>query len=461
MMNSGMAIVEAAAKVIEQGKQIASHALEASAGDIEFKDGNFVVAGTDRAIGIMELAQKLRAGMKLPPDGPQSLDVKHVSEGAPSAYPNGCHVCEVEIDPDTGNIEVVKYTAVNDFGTIINPMLVDGQTHGGVVQGIGQTLLEHVVYDEQGQLLSGSYMDYAMPRAHHTPNFEVLSHPVPAKTNPLGVKGCGEAGCAGSLTSIMNAVVDALSDYGIKHIDMPATPRGSGRRSRTRKSNGAQDRRNDRSTDLAFAARRADDIRLIAGVSAAHFVSHFYMLVLPPLFAFVRADYAVSYTEIGLALTMFNAVSAVAQTPAGFLIDRINARLALIAGLLLGAVGFTVAAVVNSYWVLIAMFGLIGLGNTVYHPADYALLSRHVAPERMSHAYSVHTFAGMLGSAAAPGAVLLMHGLYGWRGAFLGSAALGVAGGVAAAVHARRRSAPAGRQDSARRPRATPTGVCC
>jgi carbon-monoxide dehydrogenase large subunit len=224
MMNSGQAIVEASQKVVEQGKQIASHALEASAGDIEFKDGKFVVAGTDRAIDIMELARKIHAGMSLPPDGPQSLDVKHVSEGAPSAYPNGCHVCEVEVDPDTGNIEVVKYTAVNDFGTIINPMLTDGQTHGGVVQGIGQTLLEHVVYDEQGQLLSGSYMDYAMPRAHHTPNFDVLSHPVPAKTNPLGVKGCGEAGCAGSLTSIMNAVVDALSEYGIKHIDMPASP---------------------------------------------------------------------------------------------------------------------------------------------------------------------------------------------------------------------------------------------
>jgi carbon-monoxide dehydrogenase large subunit len=225
MMNSGMAIVEASAKVIEQGKQIASHALEASAGDIEFKDGEFIVAGTDRSIGIMNLADKVRSGgVKLPPDGPQSLDVKHVSEGAPAAYPNGCHVCEVEIDPDTGNIDVVKYTAVNDFGTIINPMLVDGQTHGGVAQGIGQTLLEHTVYDEQGQLLSGSYMDYAMPRANHVPDFAVLSHPVPAKTNPLGVKGCGEAGCAGSLTSIMNAVVDALSVYGIRHIDMPATP---------------------------------------------------------------------------------------------------------------------------------------------------------------------------------------------------------------------------------------------
>ena len=223
MMNSGMAIVEAAQKVVEQGKQIASHALEASAGDIEFKDGKFVVAGTDRAVDIMELARKVHAGMNLPADGPQSLDVKHVSEGAPAAYPNGCHVCEVEIEPETGNIEIVKYTAVNDFGTVINPMLVDGQTHGGVAQGIGQTLLEHVVYDEQGQLLSGSFMDYAMPRAHHVPDFAVFSHPVPATTNPLGVKGCGEAGCAGSLTSIMNAVVDALSEYGIKHIDMPAS----------------------------------------------------------------------------------------------------------------------------------------------------------------------------------------------------------------------------------------------
>jgi MFS family permease len=180
------------------------------------------------------------------------------------------------------------------------------------------------------------------------------------------------------------------------------------------------------STEVAFAARRTDDVRLVAGVSAAHFVSHFYMLVLPPLFAFVRADYAVTYTEIGLALTVFNTVSAVAQTPAGFLIDRINARFALIAGLVIGAAGLAIAAAVDSYWVLIAAFGLVGLGNTVYHPADYALLSRHVAPARMSQAYSVHTFAGMLGSAAAPGAVLLMHGLYGWRGAFLGAAALGL-----------------------------------
>lgn len=185
-------------------------------------------------------------------------------------------------------------------------------------------------------------------------------------------------------------------------------------------------------TELAFASQRAGDIRLTAGVSAAHFVSHFYILVLPPVFAFVRADYGVSYTELGLAITVFMTVSALLQTPAGFLVDRFNARLILVAGLLFGAIGLVVAALVHSYWALVAMFGLIGLGNTVYHPADYALLSRHIAAERMSQAYSVHTFAGLLGSAAAPVSMLLMHGMFGWRGAFIGAAILGVA--VAAAL---------------------------
>ena len=222
--NSGTAALEASDKVIEKGKQIASHLLEASVGDIEFKRGRFSIAGTDRSIGIMEMVQKLRAGVVLPPDVPTSLDVSHVSDGVPSTYPNGCHVAEVEIDPDTGAIEVVRYITVNDFGTQINPMLVEGQLHGGVVQGIGQTLGEMTVYDAEGQLLSGSYMDYALPRASTVPSFEVLNHPSPAQTNPLGVKGCGEAGCAGSLTSMMNAIADALSEYGIRHIDMPATP---------------------------------------------------------------------------------------------------------------------------------------------------------------------------------------------------------------------------------------------
>jgi MFS family permease len=179
--------------------------------------------------------------------------------------------------------------------------------------------------------------------------------------------------------------------------------------------------------DTALAAQRSDDARLIAGVSAAHFVSHFYMLVLPPLFAFVKADYAVSYTEIGLALTVFNTVSAVLQTPAGFLIDRINPRLALVIGLALGAIGYAVAALVDSYWMLIAMFGLLGVGNTVYHPADYVLLSRHIAPERMAHAYSMHSFAGMLGTAAAPATALFLHEMLGWRGAFAGAAVIGFA----------------------------------
>jgi aerobic carbon-monoxide dehydrogenase large subunit len=225
LMHSGTALIEASAKVVEQGKQIASHVLEAAASDIEFKDARFVVAGTDSSIGIIQLAEKLRSGVNLPEGVPASLDVQHVSDGpSASTFPNGCHVCEVEVDPETGVIAVVKYSCVNDFGTVINPIVVEGQLHGGVVQGIGQTLMELTAYDDDGQLLTGSYMDYAMPRASDAPFFSVANHEVPAKTNPLGVKGCGEAGCAGSLTSIMNAVVDALSEYGIRHIDMPATP---------------------------------------------------------------------------------------------------------------------------------------------------------------------------------------------------------------------------------------------
>jgi aerobic carbon-monoxide dehydrogenase large subunit len=225
IMHSGTAIVEASAKVIEQGKQIASHVLEASASDIEFSRGRFIIAGTDRAIGIMELAEKLRSGLKLPEGTPTSLDVRHVSDGpGASTYPNGCHICEVELDPDTGVIEVVKYASVNDFGTVVNPLIVEGQLHGGVIQGVGQALMEMTAYDEDGQLLTGSFMDYAMPRATDSPEVAVVNHPVPATTNVLGVKGCGEAGCAGSLTSVMNAIADALGEFGIRHLDMPATP---------------------------------------------------------------------------------------------------------------------------------------------------------------------------------------------------------------------------------------------
>jgi len=225
IMHSGTAIAEAAVKIIDKGKEIASHVLEAAVSDIEFTRGQFRIAGTDRAISILDLAQKLRDGARLPADAPQSLDVAHVSDGPGGAtFPNGCHIAEVEVDPETGVAELVKYTCVNDFGVVINPMIVAGQLHGGVVQGIGQALMELTVYDRDGQLLTGSFMDYAMPRAADVPSFVLADHPVAATTNPLGVKGCGEAGCAGALTSVMNAVIDALADRGIRHIDMPLTP---------------------------------------------------------------------------------------------------------------------------------------------------------------------------------------------------------------------------------------------
>jgi carbon-monoxide dehydrogenase large subunit len=221
---ASQAFLEAGDKLIEQGKKIAAHVLEASVVDIEFSRGRFTIAGTDRSVGILELVDKLRGGLKLPPDLPQSLDVSHISDNPPFSFPNGCHIAEVEIDRDTGAIEVVRYVMVNDFGTVINPMLTAGQAHGGVVQGIGQALMERTVYDPQGQPVAGSYMDYALPRASDAPAFSVENHSVPCKTNLLGVKGCGEAGCAGALPSVMNAVVDALSEVGVTHIDMPVTP---------------------------------------------------------------------------------------------------------------------------------------------------------------------------------------------------------------------------------------------
>jgi carbon-monoxide dehydrogenase large subunit len=227
-MASGAAIAEASEKVIEKGKVAAAWALEAAASDIEFDvnggDGRFVIAGTDRGIGIMELAAKLRATPNKPADVPDTLDVTHVFDQAPQAYPNGCHVCELEVDPETGVVRIDRYLAVNDFGVQVNPLLVAGQAHGGIAQGVGQALMERVSFSDDGQLLSGSYMDYALPRAEDLPMIATGSHPVPCTTNPLGAKGCGEAGCAGSLPAVMNALVDALRPLGIEHIDMPATP---------------------------------------------------------------------------------------------------------------------------------------------------------------------------------------------------------------------------------------------
>jgi carbon-monoxide dehydrogenase large subunit len=224
IMASGKALVEAAAEVVEKGRALAGHFLEAAPADIEFEAGQFRIAGTDRTIALSELAAKVRAAPDLPPDLPDSLNAALVSESPPSAFPNGCHVAEVEIDPETGQVRLDRYTAVDDFGTLVNPMLAEGQVHGGVAQGIGQALLEHAVYDPEGQLLAGSFMDYALPRADGVPPIAVGFHPVPATSNPLGVKGCGEAGVTGALPAVMNAVIDALAARGVRHLDMPATP---------------------------------------------------------------------------------------------------------------------------------------------------------------------------------------------------------------------------------------------
>jgi carbon-monoxide dehydrogenase large subunit len=226
IMASGAAIVAAADMVVANGRQIAAAMLEAAADDIEFAAGRFTITGTDRGIGLLDLAERLRAGAALPEGVPRSLDAGTVIDGMPSTFPNGCHVAEVEIDPDTGRASVTRYTSVNDFGTVVNPMIVAGQLHGGIVQGLGQVFHERVVYDDDGQLLTGSLMDYALPRAEDVPDLVGALMEKPATTNPLGAKGCGEAGCAGALVAVVNAVVDALAEYGITHVDMPVTAEG-------------------------------------------------------------------------------------------------------------------------------------------------------------------------------------------------------------------------------------------
>jgi FSR family fosmidomycin resistance protein-like MFS transporter len=177
---------------------------------------------------------------------------------------------------------------------------------------------------------------------------------------------------------------------------------------------------------LSPTAERRQESWQIALVSAAHFISHYYIILLAPLFVFIRADFGVTYTELGFAYVAFNVVTALLQTPAGFLVDRIGAKPLLVGGIVLGAAAIAVAATVDSFWIFVAMFGVAGLANTVYHPADYTLLSQGVSPERMAHAFSIHTFAGMLGGAAAPASLLLMYTVAGWRGAFLGAAVLGL-----------------------------------
>ncbi len=226
LYSEGQAILVTTASVIEKGKRAASEHLEAAVADIEFtsKDGTFGVVGTDRAVGIIELAaaqrKKVAAGIEA-----TLLDATETAEIKSHTFPNGCHVAEVEVDPDTGITTVARYTVVDDVGHALNPLIVRGQVHGGVTQGIGQALLERTAYDaDSGQLLSASFMDYAVPRADDLPSIDVDLVEVPCETNPLGVKGAGEAGAVGSPPAVMNALVDALSDAGVKQIDMPATP---------------------------------------------------------------------------------------------------------------------------------------------------------------------------------------------------------------------------------------------
>jgi aerobic carbon-monoxide dehydrogenase large subunit len=223
----GSAIVKAMDKVERKAKKIAAHMLEAAETDIEVKEGRFTVAGTDKSLGIGDIALQAYVPHNFPLDELEpGLDEQAFYDPKNFTYPNGCHVCEVEIDPDTGVTQVVAFSAVDDFGNVINPLIVEGQVHGGIVQGIGQALLENCVYDdESGQLLTGSYMDYCMPRADDVPSFTVRYHEdQPCTHNPLGVKGCGEAGTIGASAAVMNAVVDALGDFGVTHLDMPATP---------------------------------------------------------------------------------------------------------------------------------------------------------------------------------------------------------------------------------------------
>ena len=224
-MLGGSALKAAADAIIEKAKPLAAHLMEVSPKDLSFADGKFVVSGTDRAMPLVDVA---RAAHR--PAGPTTrfgtgLDASG-SSNAPPTFPNGCHACEVEIDPETGVVEIGRYAVVDDVGRVINPMICHGQIEGALAQGIGQALMENVAFDrESGQMLSASFADYAMPRAADLPpHYELDFIDVPAKTNQLGVKGVGEAGCVGAPPAVMNAILDALRPLGVQHLDMPLTP---------------------------------------------------------------------------------------------------------------------------------------------------------------------------------------------------------------------------------------------
>jgi carbon-monoxide dehydrogenase large subunit len=221
---SGTAFHLAAEKVIAKAKAIAAHNLKVDVADVNFADGIFSSAKTNQTMTIKEAAQNAVDPKKLPQDMEVGLNANATYTATVENFPNGTHVVEVEIDPDTGAVEVVRYNVVDDVGTVMNPLLLKGQIVGGAAQGVGQILMEDIRFDADGQLLTGSFMDYAMPRARDLCAFEVKANPVPTKTNPLGVKGAGEAGCVGAMPAVANAIVDALSPFGVRHIEMPATP---------------------------------------------------------------------------------------------------------------------------------------------------------------------------------------------------------------------------------------------
>jgi aerobic carbon-monoxide dehydrogenase large subunit len=220
----GNALKRAADGIIEKAKPMAAMMMEAAAGDIEFKEGRFRIVGTDRSMALTDVAKSFYRPAHLPPQFEVGLEAAGTFAAEPPNYPNGCHVCEVEIDPETGLITLARYAAVDDVGKIMNHLLCEGQIHGGVAQGVGQALMEAIVFDADGQLVTGSFQDYAMPRADDFPELTSELTEVPATTNPLGVKGAGEAGATGAPPAVIGAILDALKPLGIDHIDMPATP---------------------------------------------------------------------------------------------------------------------------------------------------------------------------------------------------------------------------------------------
>ncbi|HVB17716.1 MAG TPA: molybdopterin cofactor-binding domain-containing protein, partial [Stellaceae bacterium] len=218
-------MLNASKEIIEKGTRIASHLLEAATADLEFSEGAFRVTGTDRAIGLFEVARAAIERDDLPEELRGKLRAESDETVNLAAFPYGCHVCEVEIDPETGVLEIVRYSAVDDVGRAVNPMIVHGQVHGGIVQGVGQAVGEQIVYDrDSGQLLSGSFMDYTMPRADRLPFFTTELSEVPSPTHPLGIRPAGEGGTTPALGVVINAVVDALAEFGVTHVEMPATP---------------------------------------------------------------------------------------------------------------------------------------------------------------------------------------------------------------------------------------------